>query len=247
MCIKTSSRSLDSIIRKLQNLISQYIPPKRFFSDKGLPFLSGALQMFLAMQYIDHIVIPHCPKSNAFTEIQIKTIKTAFDTAKSSGGSLDGLLLSLKDQHQLDPTFPLPREILHNRIQDRPVQPSHPIDFQEIRDYLLTQKSIQKKHHGKRHNTRDLPELHPGQPVLFLSLADVNLHIEGTIMGPSTTPCSYMIEATRHHICPIHTDTPPFPRPSMHQGNPIPGPSAQQDPSFQDRPVTKIAPLKDHL
>ena len=54
---------------------------------------------------------------------------------------------------------------------------------------------MQKKHYDKRHNIRDLPELHPGQAVLFLSPADTNIYIEGTITGPSTTPRSCNIEA----------------------------------------------------
>ena len=115
------------------------------------------------------------------------------------------------------------------------------------------QKSVQKKHHNRRHNTRDLPELHPGQPVLFLSPADANSYNESTITGPSTTPHSYMIETqgrtycqNRHHIHPIHTDTTPFSKPSTHQSNPFPGPS-EQDPPFQNTPVTKIAPLQNHI
>ena len=111
------------------------------------------------------------------------------------------------------------------------------MNFEEVRDYLITQNSAQKKHHDRRHNTRDLPESHPGQQVLFSSPADVNSYIEGTITGTSTTPHSYMIEAqgrtyhcNRYHICPIHTDTTHFPRPSMHQSNPILGPQEQQDP-----------------
>ena len=88
---------------------------------------------------------------------------------------------------------------------------------------------MQKKNHNKRHNARDLPELHPCQPVLFLSPADVNSYIEGTITGPSTTFHSYMIEAQGRTYC--HNT--PFPRPSVHQGNPIPGPSEQQDPHYK--------------
>ena len=133
--------------------------------------------------------------------------------------------------------LPFPREILQNRSQDWPGQPSHPIDFEEVRDYLIAQRSSQKRYYNKRHNIRDLPELHPGQPVLFLSPADVNTYIEGTITGPSTTPHSYIIEAqgrtycnNRQHIRPIHIDTTPIPRPSAHQGNPISGPSAQHSP-----------------
>ena len=72
---QTSSKSAKSIIKKLQNLISQYGSPKRFFSDNGPPFSSEALQKFLASQYIDHInSSPHYPQSNSFIERQIKTI-----------------------------------------------------------------------------------------------------------------------------------------------------------------------------
>ena len=89
----------------------------------------------------------------------------------------------------------------------------------------------------KRHNVRDLSELHPGQAVLFLNPADTNIYIEGTITGPSTTPHSYTIEAqgrtyhhNREHIQPINIDNPAISRPSAHQENPISGPSPQQSP-----------------
>ena len=99
------------------------------------------------------------------------------------------------------------------------------------------QKSLQKRNYDRRHNVKDLPELHPGQAVLFLSPADVNAYIEGTITGPSITPHSYIIKAqdrpyhhNRKHITPINIDTPTIPRPSAHQGNPISGPSTQHSP-----------------
>ena len=99
------------------------------------------------------------------------------------------------------------------------------------------QKSTQKKHYDKRHNVRDLPDLYPGQAVLFLSPADTNIYIEGTITGPSTTPHSYNIEAqgrtycrNREHICPLNIDKPTISRPSAHQEIPISGPSPPQSP-----------------
>ena len=52
---QTFSKTADSIIRKLQNLILNMDPPKWFFSDNGSPFYSEALQKFLASQHIDHI------------------------------------------------------------------------------------------------------------------------------------------------------------------------------------------------
>ena len=131
--------------------------------------------------------------------------------------------------------LPSPREILHNRTQDCPGQPPHPVDFEEVRNYLIAQKLIQKRHYDERHNIRDLPELHPGQAVLFLSPAETNIYIEGTITGPSTTPHSYNIETqgrtyrrNREHIRPLNIDKPTISRPSAHQEIPISGPSPPQ-------------------
>ena len=116
---------------------------------------------------------------------------------------------------------------------------------------------MQKRNHNRRHNAKDLTELYPGLPVLFLSPADLNTYIEGTITGPSNTPHSYLIEAqcrtyccNRQHIRPIHIDTTPIPRPSTHQGNPISGPSVQHSPisgppstsSHQNIPVKPSKP-----
>ena len=233
-----SSKTAEAINKKLQNLISQYGPPKRFFSDNGPPFSSEAFQKFLASHYIDHITSsPLYPKSNGFIERQIKTIKTALSTASSSGKSLDDLLMSLRST-PIGRHLPSPREILHNRMQDRQGQPPRPVDFEEVRNYLIAQKSTQKRYYDERHNVRDLPELHAGQAVLFLSPADTNIYIEGTITGPSTTPRSYNIEAqgrtysrNREHIRPLNIDKPTISRPSTHQETPISGPSPPQSPN----------------
>ena len=157
-------------------------------------------------------------------------------TANSSGKSLDDLLLSLTTT-PIGQHLPSPREILHNRTKDQPGQPPHPVDFKEVRNYLIAKKSSQKKHYDKRHNIRDLPELYPGQAVLFLSPAETNIYVEGTITGPSTTPHSYNIEAqgtayrcNREHIRPINIDNPTSSRPSAHQETPISGPSPPKSP-----------------
>ena len=233
-----SSKTAESINKKLQNLISQYGPPKRFFSDNGPPFSSKAFQKFLASHYIDHITSsPLYPKSNGFVERQIKTIKTALSTASSSGKSLDDLLMSLRST-PIGRHLPSPREILHNRTQDCPGQPPCPLDFEKVRNYLIAQKSTQKRYYDERHNVRDLPELHAGQAVLFLSPADTNIYIEGTITGPSTIPRSYNIEAqgrtyrrNREHIHPLNIDKPTISRPSAHQETSISGPSPPQSPN----------------
>ena len=66
---QTSSKTAKSIIKKLQNLISQYGPPKRFFLHNGPLFSSEVLQNFLTSQYIDHIT------SSPITPNQIVLLK----------------------------------------------------------------------------------------------------------------------------------------------------------------------------
>ena len=76
-------------------------------------FSSEALQNFLACHSI-LIISPHPPitlKTNGFTERQIKTIKTALDTAKSSDKSLYDLIVLRSTP--IGPHLPSPREILH--------------------------------------------------------------------------------------------------------------------------------------
>ena len=123
---QTSSKSADSIIRKIQNLISQYGPPKRFFSDNRPQFPSEALQKFLVSQYIDHITpSPHYPKSNGFTERPFKTMKTALETAKSSGKSIYDLLLILRST-LIGLDLPSQRNLTQqNTRSTRPTLPPH--------------------------------------------------------------------------------------------------------------------------
>ena len=61
-------------------------------------------------------------------------------------------------------------------------------------------RSVQKHYYNRRHNTRPLPDLSPGQDILFLSPMDQT---------------SY--RHNRQHIRPINTDPPsPLSRPYMH-------------------------------
>ena len=61
---------------------------------------------------------------------------------------------------------------------------------------------------------KPLPELKPGQKILFLSPKDENQYIEGTVTSKASTPRSYYLESqgkqycrTRQHIRAIDTNT----------------------------------------
>ena len=124
----------------------------------------------------------------------------------------------------MGPNPPSPHKILLNHTDSRPGQLSTPIDLEQVKDYLINKRSVQKHYFNKRHNTRPLPDLSPGQDVLFLSLVDQMSYLEGTIASQANMPRSYLIEAqgcryrcNRQHIRPINTEPPsPLARPYMH-------------------------------
>ena len=83
--------------------------------------------------------------------------------------------------------------------------------MEAVRNYLITQKISQKENHDKAQSVKTLPELIQGQEVLFLSPADPNQYIEGTIITKAPQPRSYLIESqgttychTFQHICPLN-------------------------------------------
>ena len=180
---KTHSKTTDSIINPLQDLFSQFGTPKCFFLDNGPPFSSDPFSQFLSSHAIDHITSsPLYPRSNGFIERQIKTIKTSLTTSQSSNLSLDHMLQTLCST-PIGPNLPSPHEILLNCTDPKPGQPSTPIDLEQVRDYLITKKSVQKHYFDKRHNTRPLQDLSPGQDILFLSPVDQTSYLEGTIVS----------------------------------------------------------------
>ena len=76
-------------------------------------------------------------------------MKTALATATTSGKTLDDVLLSLR-LSPISPNLPSPREILHNCTEECPGHPSHPVDCEQVRNYLLDKKTTQKEYHDKK-------------------------------------------------------------------------------------------------
>ena len=123
-------------------------------------------------------------------------------------------MLSLRST-PIGPNLPLSREILHNHTEECPGQPSHPVDCEQVRNYLLDKKATQKEYHDKSHNAKPLSELEPEQKLLFLSPREKKQYIEGTITTKAATPRSYYIQCqgkiycrTYQHICTINIKNP---------------------------------------
>ena len=97
---------------------------------------------------MDHIMSsPHYPKLNAYIEHQVKTIKTATATAEQSGKTLDKVLQNIRSI-PIGLILPSPREILHNCTEERPGKSSQPVNFEQIRNYLIDQNELQKENHN---------------------------------------------------------------------------------------------------
>ena len=105
--------------------------------------------------------------------------------------------------------------------------------MEKIRNFLISRKQAQCDQFHKAHGAQALPELPPGQEVLFRSTSD-DEYIPGAILEKATVLHSYIIEAqgkrycrTREHVQPIHLN---LPHPAQQQQNPhkkqcISGPS----------------------
>ena len=147
----------------------------------------------------------------------------------------------------------MPREILHNCTEECPGEPSHPINYEQLRNYLLDKKEIQKKYRNQSHNVKPLPELTTGQKVLFLSPKEQNQYIEGAVTAKASTPRSYYKESqgkTYHHTCQhIHTMHNEIPVSHDHQQPQIPVSQDHHQPLIhvsQDHQQPQIPVSQDH-
>ena len=104
-----------SLCLHLLELILQYGPPMSLSTDNGPPFASDELAEFLTCHcLVHHTSSPHFPRSNGFIERQVRTIKTALNTALLAKKPLEAVLLDLRSM-PIGPNMPAPHEILHNR------------------------------------------------------------------------------------------------------------------------------------
>ena len=112
---KVTSKSAKSLCMHLLVFISQYGPQMSLSTDNGPPFASDELAEFLTCHHITHHTSsPHFPRSNGFIERQVRTIKTALNTALPAKKSLESVLLHLRSM-PIGPNMPALCEILHNR------------------------------------------------------------------------------------------------------------------------------------
>ena len=136
------------------------------------------------------------------------------NTAQTAKKPLEEVLWDLR-LTPIRPNIPLPHEILHNWTFQHPGRPSQPVNMERVRNYLLSHKQVQSTQFNKAHGAHALPELTPGQEMLFRSPVDKE-YIPRTIIVKPIVHHSYYVEAqgkryhrTREHLWPIHPNLPP--------------------------------------
>ena len=131
---KVMSKSAQSLCTHLLELILQYGPPMSLSTDNGPPFASDELPEFLMHHHITHHTSsPHFSRSNGFIERQVRTIKTALNTALLAKNPLESVLLDLRSM-PIGPKMPSPCEMLHNKSIQWPGRPSLPIDMEQVKE-----------------------------------------------------------------------------------------------------------------
>ena len=126
--------------------------------------------------------------------------------------------------------------------------------MEDIRNYLISKKTTQKENYDKHLNTKILPDITPGQKILFLSPAEPHQYVEGTITSHASTPRSYIIESqgrsyccNRQHICPLNpiiTRPSPVKQPDSYTNTVItrPSPTEHQPDSHINPTITRPSP-----
>ena len=148
---KVMSKSAQSLRTHLLELISQYGPPMSLSTDNGPPSASNELAEFLMCHCIaHHTSFPHFPRSNGFIERQVRTIKTALNTALPANKPLASVLLDFRSM-PIGPNMPAPHEILHNRTIQQPGRPSQPVNMEKVRNFLIAKRQAQCDQFNKAH------------------------------------------------------------------------------------------------
>ena len=120
------SKSSQSLVQNLNDIVTQYGPPNVLYSNNRPPFMTEGFERFLQRKLIDHITFSlHFHHSYGFIERQVKrctictwhkafhTLKTTLTIAQDAGTSHETLLLELWST-PIALKMPLSQEILHN-------------------------------------------------------------------------------------------------------------------------------------
>ena len=179
------------VIRRFENVFAQLGEPKTLQTDNGPQFASKEFEEYLQNKGIRHLTSsPLYPQSNGFIERQVRSIKSHLQKGKADNKTVDDILNSVR-KIPIGKEMPSSREILMNRTVGRPGKPAQPIDMENVRNFLIEAKAIQKNQYDRRHRVKDKRKLKTGEEVMLLHQA--GHWIKGQVAGRAPEPRSYRL------------------------------------------------------
>lgn len=155
-----------STIKALKQMFAEQGIPAKVITDNGPQFSAASFAEFAKEWSFTHTTSsPRYPRSNGFIERQVQTVKATLTKALQSHSDPDLALLCIRTT-PISATIPSPMQIMTGRkarftipLKHSPTSERH----ENARDELLQRQETQKMYHDKQ--AKDLPTLHPGQPV----------------------------------------------------------------------------------
>lgn len=204
-----------NVIVHLKSIFARHGIPEILITDNGPQFACQEMKDFASEYCFEHVTSsPRYPQSNGEAERAVQTVKNLLKkasdpyrallayrtTALANGYSPAQLLMG----RRLRTTLPMLPEAL---------QPCVP-NLRQLRHVERERRMRQTECFNKRHRTRDLDKLIPGNPVWI-----ANAKATGTVTSVHPTPRSYVISGpqgtirrNRSHLVPLpisetHTET----------------------------------------
>ena len=181
---KIVSKTNKVVQLKLQEIFSQYGPPK-WFSYTMVP-------KFLLRIHTIHDNTRHPPPNIIPFVSQVKWYQWKISlNYKSSTYYIQsiGHICGIPPFKHLINTCPALEKSC--QIGHRNTQDSHQktVDFWEVHNYFIIKNTSQTEYHNKRHKAVQFPKLHPGQ-YISLSPDQSSTYIPSTIISPAPQPRS---------------------------------------------------------
>ena len=197
-------------IEVLRKLFSYFGIPVIIRCDGAQCFISTAMKTF-SHEYGFQIITssPEYPRSNGFSEAMVKSAKNII----LKGGNLEDTLLAYRTSPN-ESGFSPAELLLGRKLRTKlPIHPDELIpkwpDLNKFNQEIKERKLRQEENYNRRHGTRLLSELHPGDNVWV-----TNLHGYGKVYKKLPQPRSYLVDVNgkyyrrnRWHLIKVQDST----------------------------------------
>ena len=265
---KMASTSSTSVIDRLKKQFARHGLPLKLRSDNGPQYSSREFQEFCKSYGIEHVTSsPRYPQANGEAERAVQTVKRMWRKCADKQLALLDYRTTPLASCDLSPAQLLmgrrPRNLLPT--SKNLLQPKE-INLRDLKESSEKQRADSAKYYNAKAG-KDLPPLHPGDPVRMVPLPGTNKWLPATIIRKHDTPKSYVVEsdgklyrrntrdlrksteaANKPHNQPADKGTTPRPVPVSQQSPTLPA-ALQRDPNIeqtkQTSPQTPIPAAPD--